>query len=164
MSRHVGLSFVPVIPGLLPPRPEQIALPVQLPEQPRPDADRVAQYRDWQRLTRGSTALSTEALLAGLGQRWATALRRRGPQRNASKAIARALREAGCPVEPRTVQGWLLGQTPYLAQFLGAVRVFGPELAIEVLALPAHQETAAVAAELRRLAERAVTLAQELAR
>ena len=78
-----------------------------------------------------------EALEAGLGQRWAAALRKRYPQ-NAAKLIARDFE-----VAERTAKGWLADGAPFAPVLVRAARLFGAGILGEVLMPGSDLEKAA---------------------
>jgi len=67
-------------------------------------------------------------LEAGLGSRWAAALRRRYPDRNQAKLIARDF-----DVAVRTAKGWLAAGAPFAPVLVRAAHLFGAGILGEVL-------------------------------
>lgn len=91
------------------------------------------------------------------GERWAGMLKTRHSFRSVSKKVAREFEQAGCPVDQRTVDGWLAGNLPSTNRhLLAALSVYGPIRMIGVY-MPQHE--LAVAQE----AEKAAALLRDLA-
>ena len=64
-----------------------------------------------------------------VGQRWATALKKRFPERCRAKYIAKAF-----SVEVKTAETWLAGGAPQAKHFCTAWRLFGAPVIAEVIA------------------------------
>lgn len=63
-----------------------------------------------------------------IGNRWAAALKKRFPEKNTTKHVARAFN-----VELRTARSWLEGQAPYCKHIFKAGQKFGLAMIEEIL-------------------------------
>lgn len=63
-----------------------------------------------------------------IGSRWATALKKRFPEKNTTKHVARAF-----DIELRTARSWLEGQAPYCKYLFLAGQKFGMGIIEEIL-------------------------------